>query len=50
MSGNIEESIKWMKNKLKRDLDFLIKIEDLDIKEIINECKRKYESFLVLLD
>lgn len=50
MTERIEESIKWMKNKLKRDLDFLMKIEDLDIKEIINECKKKYESFLVLLD
>jgi|GEM_PF-5448868 len=45
-----EEGLKWMKDKLERDLKFLKEIEkELDIRDIIRECEKVYECFLHLL-
>jgi putative nucleotidyltransferase with HDIG domain len=46
----LEESLLWMKNKLEKDLKFLKEMSnELDIKDVIKECEKKYECFSCLL-
>jgi len=50
MGENLGESLIWMKNKLEKDLKFLKEMSsELDIKDVIKECEKKYECFLCLL-
>jgi len=45
-----EEGLKWMKDKLERDLKFLREMgNELDIRDIIKECEKVYECFSYLL-
>jgi len=45
-----EEGLKWMKDKLERDLRFLREMgNELDIRDIIKECEKVYECFSYLL-
>jgi len=47
ITQDIEKSLEWPKAKLERDLRFLEKI-DLDIREVIEECKAVYQKLLSL--
>ena len=50
MGEKLEESLKWMKDKLERDLNFLREMRsELDIKDVIRECEKTYECFSCLL-
>jgi hypothetical protein len=50
MSFGLEESLLWMKNKLEKDLKFLKEMSnELDIKDVIKECEKKYECSSCLL-
>jgi putative nucleotidyltransferase with HDIG domain len=50
MGFGLEESLFWMKNKLEKDLKFLKEMSnELDIKDVIKECEKKYECFSCLL-
>jgi DNA relaxase NicK len=50
MGFRLEESLLWMKNKLEKDLNFLKEMaNELDIKDVIKECEKKYECFSCLL-
>jgi len=48
LTQNIEEPLEWLKLKLERDLEFLER-SDLDIKDVIGECKAVYQKILSLL-
>jgi len=47
ITQDIEKSLEWLKAKLERDLRFFEKI-DLDIREVIEECKAVYQKLLSL--
>jgi uncharacterized protein len=45
-NANIEEAIKWAKEKLEKDLNFLKEMsKEIDIKDIVKECQEIYEFF-----
>jgi len=45
----IKESIEWVIKKLKRDLEFLERVNNfLDIGEVVKECKANYDHFISL--
>ncbi|MGC9059424.1 MAG: hypothetical protein ACP5H3_03430, partial [Candidatus Aenigmatarchaeota archaeon] len=45
----VKEGIDWMKKKLEKDLKFLEEMnKEIEISEIVEECKRVYESFSLL--
>jgi putative nucleotidyltransferase with HDIG domain len=46
----LEEGLLWMKNKLEKDLKFLKEVSnELDIKDVIRDCEKRYECFSCLL-
>jgi len=48
--ASIEESLKWMKEKLERDLKFLREMKsELEIEDIVKECEKIYECFSCLI-
>jgi len=50
LDHGINEAVKWAKDeKLKRDLDFLERMnKEMDIKNVVADCKRRYECFILL--